>query len=74
MAREPLLTARELAALLHIDEHHIYNLVYQRRIPFIKIGRALRFDYEQVMRSTHVVRCLAGNGTMEPAAGGRGRS
>jgi hypothetical protein len=29
----------------------LYNLVYERRIPFVKCGRSLRFDAEEVIRS-----------------------
>jgi excisionase family DNA binding protein len=46
-------------ALMHIDELSLrlkiakgtlYNWVYLRRIPFVKVGRALRFDPLQIER------------------------
>lgn len=43
-AREGLLTIREAAQYLAVSVSTLYGWVWQRRIPFIKIGRALRFD------------------------------
>jgi hypothetical protein len=42
----------------------LYNWVYLRRIPFIKCGRCLRFDPEEVIRSLphSSTMDLAGNG------------
>lgn len=39
-----LLTVQEAAAYLAVSVSTLYGWVYQRRIPFVKIGRALRFD------------------------------
>lgn len=44
MAREGLLTIREAAQYLAVSVSTLYGWVWQRRIPFVKIGRALRFD------------------------------
>lgn len=44
------LTAREVADRLGVTERTVRNLVYQRRIPFIQIGRAVRFKPEDVDR------------------------
>lgn len=38
----------ELARRLSIAKGTIYNLVYQRRIPFLKICRCLRFDVQAI--------------------------
>ncbi|MDA8990761.1 helix-turn-helix domain-containing protein [Opitutales bacterium] len=46
-----LLTTRELASLLKFSERHIANLVRSRRIPRIKIGHAVRFDGDAVLRA-----------------------
>jgi excisionase family DNA binding protein len=43
-----LLNISELSQLLHIAHGTIYNWVYQRRIPFVKIGRCLRFDMKEI--------------------------
>ena len=42
--RQPLLTVQEAARYLAVSASTIYGWVWQRRIPFVKIGRALRFD------------------------------
>ena len=44
MAREGLLTIREAAQYLAVSVSKLYGWVWQRRVPFVKIGRALRFD------------------------------
>lgn len=43
-AHEGLLTIREAAQYLAVSVSTLYGWVWQRRIPFVKIGRALRFD------------------------------
>ena len=44
--KEParLLTVQEAARLLAVSVSTLYGWVWQRRIPFIKVGRAVRFD------------------------------
>ena len=44
VSREGLLTIREAAQYLAVSVSTLYGWVWQRRIPFIKMGRALRFD------------------------------
>ena len=44
LARDGLLTVREAAQYLAVSVSTLYGWVWQRRIPFVKIGRALRFD------------------------------
>jgi excisionase family DNA binding protein len=39
-----LLTVREAAQYLAISASTLYGWVWQRRIPFVKVGRAVRFD------------------------------
>lgn len=39
-----LLTVQEAAQYLAVSVSTLYGWVWQRRVPFIKIGRALRFD------------------------------
>ncbi len=46
---EKLLTLRELASRLQITESGIYKLVYRKKIPAIKVGRMLRFKWEDVL-------------------------
>ena len=44
VVREGLLTVREAAQYLAVSVSTLYGWVWLQRIPFIKIGRALRFD------------------------------
>ena len=53
MAREAMrdyATVPELAERLRVSRHTIYTWVSQRRIPFLKVGRLLRFDLNAVER------------------------
>ncbi len=43
-----LIDIDELSRRLHIAKGTLYNWVHLRRIPFIKAGRCLRFDFEKV--------------------------
>jgi excisionase family DNA binding protein len=50
-ARDPrasLIDINELSRRLSIAKGTLYNWVYLRRIPFVKAGRCLRFDFDQV--------------------------
>ena len=39
-----LLTVQEAARYLAVSVSTLYGWVWQRRIPFVKVGRAVRFD------------------------------
>jgi excisionase family DNA binding protein len=39
-----LLTVKEAANFLAVSTSTLYGWVYLRRIPFVKVGRALRFE------------------------------
>jgi excisionase family DNA binding protein len=43
-----LLTIEELADHLVVTERHVRRLVAERRIPFLKVGRFVRFDPSDV--------------------------
>ena len=43
-----LLTVQELAEYIGISKDTIYSHVSQRRIPFVKIGRLLKFDLKAI--------------------------
>ena len=43
-----LLTVSEAAEYLAISVSTLYGWVWQRRIPFIKVGRAVRFDLAEL--------------------------
>jgi excisionase family DNA binding protein len=42
--RAPLLDTDEVAIALRVTPRHIRRLVAERRIPFFKVGRFVRFD------------------------------
>ena len=43
-----LLAPRDLAEILHVSVGHIYRLIRRRRVPFVKIGGAVRFRSESI--------------------------
>ena len=42
--RAPLLDTDEVAKVLCVTPRHIRRLVSERRIPFVKVGRFVRFE------------------------------
>jgi excisionase family DNA binding protein len=50
-----LIDIDELAARLSIAKGTLYNWVYLKRIPYIKAGRCLRFDYDAVFTALRQV-------------------
>jgi excisionase family DNA binding protein len=53
-----LVDINELAEILSIAKGTLYQWVYLRRIPFIKAGRCLRFDAEEVIASLRHFRTI----------------
>lgn len=45
-----LIDIEELSRLLSIPKGSLYNLVSQKRIPIVRIGRRLRFDTEDISK------------------------
>lgn len=45
-----LVTVREASRYLSISVSTLYGWVWQRRIPFVKVGRALRFDLDDLKK------------------------
>lgn len=45
-----LVTAEEIATRCGVSPRQIRNLVYKRQIPFVKIGRLVRFDPDSIDR------------------------
>lgn len=43
-----LLDIREVASYTGLSTHSLYTMVSQRRIPFVKIGRLVKFDKGKV--------------------------
>jgi excisionase family DNA binding protein len=48
---EQLIDIKELSRRLSVTKGVLYNRVNKRRIPFFKLGRSVRFDYAEVIRS-----------------------
>ena len=47
--RPPFLNVDELAAWLGIEVVFVRRLIAERRIPFVKVGRLVRFDPEEIL-------------------------
>lgn len=43
-----LLDINELAEHLGTSQRHIRRLIAERRIPYVKVGRLIRFDPEEI--------------------------
>jgi excisionase family DNA binding protein len=48
-----LIDINELSRRLSIARGTLYNWVCLRRIPFVKAGRCVRFDYDHVLATLH---------------------
>ena len=46
-----LLTVKQQAARLRVCERHLINLRNKRLIPYIKLGRSIRYNPEAVQRA-----------------------
>ncbi|HKY76897.1 MAG TPA: helix-turn-helix domain-containing protein [Acidimicrobiia bacterium] len=46
--RPKLLTLKQVAEELNVNERHIRRLVAERRIPYLKWGHLLRFDPDEL--------------------------
>jgi excisionase family DNA binding protein len=54
--RRRLLTLKQVAEQLNVNERHVRRLVFERRIPFLKWGHLLRFDPVEVEQWLHQAR------------------
>jgi len=54
-----LLTMDELAERLNVTRRHVRRLVAERRVPFLKVGKFVRFDTAEVSAwlDSNRVRC-----------------
>jgi excisionase family DNA binding protein len=43
-----LLTPRQLARKIEVSTGHIYRLIAQRRVPFVRVGGSVRFRPESI--------------------------
>jgi excisionase family DNA binding protein len=56
-----LWTVAEAAEFLHLNKFTVYRMASRRKIPVIRIGRALRFDRQKIERwieARSVSECL----------------
>jgi len=49
-AETGLITIQEAAKFLAVSESTLYGWVWQRRIPFVKVGRSLRFELAELQK------------------------
>jgi excisionase family DNA binding protein len=45
-----LMTVQDAAKFLAVSTSTLYGWVYLRRIPFVKVGRALRFELAELQK------------------------
>jgi len=45
-----LMTVQDAAKFLAVSTSTLYGWVYQRRIPFVKVGSALRFEMAELQK------------------------
>jgi len=45
-----LITVQDAAKFLAVSASTLYGWVYQRRIPFVKVGSALRFELTELQK------------------------
>ena len=56
-----LLNVQEAARYMAVSVSTLYGWVWQRRIPFVKMGRALRFDVHDLNRFIETSRVKSGS-------------
>ena len=44
----PLLTVEQVSRLLQLHPNTVYRLVRRSRLPFVRIGRSIRFDRAEI--------------------------
>lgn len=57
--RRSLITLKQVAELLNVNERHVRRLVFERRIPYFKWGHLLRFDPVELEQWLEQVRIAA---------------
>lgn len=67
MATQPLLTKKDVEELLAIKERTINNLMANGELPYIKIGKAVRFDPKDVEAFIQRQKRTAAPGKQSPA-------
>ncbi|MDQ6784919.1 MAG: helix-turn-helix domain-containing protein [Actinomycetota bacterium] len=57
-----LLTVEEVADHLGVTVRHVRRQIAERRVPYIKVGRLVRFDPEEIARWLDQARRPGGGG------------
>ena len=68
---EKLITAKQVSELLEVKISTVYDWVYRGMIPYIKLGRLIRFKKNEIFRwiDSHEIRPKASQGGKKrPAA------
>jgi excisionase family DNA binding protein len=55
-----LLDSSQIAGMLGITERHVRRLVLERRIPFAKVGRFVRFDPRDIEQWVQAAKVSSG--------------
>lgn len=50
MTIKKYLTFKEAKMLLNTTDGHLRSLVFQQKIPYIKLNRLIRFDYDDLIK------------------------
>jgi excisionase family DNA binding protein len=58
-AETGLITVQDAAKFLAVSTTTLYGWVYQRGIPFVKVGRALRFELAELQKFVQANRFQA---------------
>jgi excisionase family DNA binding protein len=45
---EPLLTIKDLCNYLSTKESHVRWLIFNNKIPYIRVGKLIRFDFNEI--------------------------
>jgi len=53
-AEERILTVAELAVYLRVSTNLVYKLTSMGRLPYYRVGRIMRFDWNEVKQAIHI--------------------
>jgi excisionase family DNA binding protein len=70
--RPKLLTLKQVAEQLNVNERHVRRLVFERRIPYLKWGHLLRFDPVEVEQWLEQARIAADDPKASTSSATRG--
>ena len=65
-SEDGLLTVHDAAQYLAVSKSTLYGWVWQKRIPFLKVGRALRFERAELQKLIQANRFQPGSDPKVP--------